>query len=169
PDVVAAREQATRSLWDPGYTENSWVAQYIGGPIEFIPRLQGEIAAHDPGLGLSISEWNYGGGEDVSGGIATADALGIFGKYGLTAATYWPQFSPAEDWAFGAFELYRNYDGHGSRFGDTEVSATDSDTVNTSAYASIQDASPSHAYVLLVNKRQTSETATVELRNYVST
>jgi alpha-tubulin suppressor-like RCC1 family protein len=168
-DVVAAREQAPRSLWDTGYTENSWVAQYIGGPIKLIPRLQQEIAANDPGIGLGITEWNYGGGNDISGGIATADTLGIFGRYGMKLAAFWPQFQPDENFAFGAFEMFRNFDGNGAAFGDTEVSATDSDRVNTSAYASIASANPKHAVIVLINKNLKATTATVQLAHYVST
>lgn len=28
PGVVAARVQAARSLWDPGYVETSWITQW---------------------------------------------------------------------------------------------------------------------------------------------
>ena len=42
-----------------------------------------KIAAHYPGTKLSISEYNYGAGGDISGGIAQADVLGVFGREGL--------------------------------------------------------------------------------------
>lgn len=169
PDTVAAREQAPRSLWDPSYTEPSWVADYIGGPIRLIPRLKDEINAYDPGMRIGISEWNYGGGEDISGGIATADALGIFGAYNVKEAAFWPQFQPQEDWAFGAFALYRNYDGNGASFGDTSVSATDSDTVNTSAYAAVSSTNAKRATVVLVNKNLAATTVSLQLKHFTST
>ena len=59
------------------------------GPIELIPRLMKKIADHYPGTKLSISEYNYGAGGDISGGLAEADVLGIFGREGLFAATMW--------------------------------------------------------------------------------
>ena len=47
-----------------------------------------------------------------------------------------------------AFNLYLNCDGQGERFGDTSVLAADSDTVNTSAYASVDAAGSLHVVVL---------------------
>jgi hypothetical protein len=88
--VVAARKQAPRSLWDLAYTENSWIAQFsTNGPIRLLPRLEDKIAANYPGTKLSITEYNYGGANHISGGIAQADALGVFGREGLFAATLW--------------------------------------------------------------------------------
>ncbi|HJT25757.1 MAG TPA: glycoside hydrolase family 44 protein, partial [bacterium] len=37
--VDVARMQAPRSLWDPTYTESSWITWGTGGPITLIPRL----------------------------------------------------------------------------------------------------------------------------------
>ena len=88
--VVAARKQAPRSLWDPTYTENSWIAQFsTNGPIRLLPRLEDKIAANYPGTRLSITEYNYGAANHISGAIAQADALGVFGREGLFAATLW--------------------------------------------------------------------------------
>ena len=130
PAVVAAREQAPRSLWDKSYVEDSWITQDTldDKGIDLIPRLDGMIAAYDPGMNLDLSEWNYGGGQAISGAIATADVLGIFGRYGVHASAVWP-LNSNESYTFGAFAMYRNYNGHGAAFGDTEVSATTTDKV----------------------------------------
>ena len=62
--VVAARKQAPRSLWDPTYTETSWITQCCtGGPIRLLPRLKDKITANYPGTRLAITEYNYGGAE----------------------------------------------------------------------------------------------------------
>ncbi|MCW2496463.1 glycoside hydrolase family 44 protein [Jatrophihabitans sp.] len=164
PDVVAAREQAPRSLWDPTYTENSWISQYLGGPIHLIPTVQKEIAADDPGMGLGFTEWNYGGGGDISGAIATADTLGIFGRTGVAAATLWPQFYPDEDYTLGALQLFRNYNGNGAAFGDTEVTATDSDTANTSIYASVSSTNASRVTVVAINKNTTPTPTSLSIK-----
>lgn len=165
PAVVAAREQAPRSLWDPNYVENSWITAYSTGgqAIRLLPRVQGEIASLNPGLGLAISEWNYGGGQDISGGIATADTLGIFGRHGVSSATFWPEFSPNEDWSYGAFAAFRNYDGHGATFGDTAVQVNDSDPVNTSAYASIDSTNPGHTVIVVINKNLSAQPTTIQI------
>src|SRR5262249_54012644 len=46
-DVVAARVQAPRSLWDDSYTETSWITQdSTHAPIRLLPRLREKIALH---------------------------------------------------------------------------------------------------------------------------
>ena len=92
PAVVAAREQAPRSLWDPSYVEKSWItADTLNNKgIDLIPRIEGLISKDNPGMSLDFSEWNYGGAQSISGGITTADMLGIFGRYGVHAAALWP-------------------------------------------------------------------------------
>lgn len=61
-----------------------------------------------PGTKLSISEWSSTNDEDITGGLVTADMLGIFGKYGLDSAQYWA--TPNELGPVGlAFWLYRGF------------------------------------------------------------
>jgi hypothetical protein len=170
PAVVAAREQAPRSLWDPKYVEASWITQYsLGGKgIDLIPRLRGEIKADDPGLGLDFTEWNYGAGQSISGGIATADVLGIFGRYGVGASAMWP-LNGNESYTYGAIAMYRSYDGHGSAFGDTEVKATTTDPAQTSVYGSIASTKPGRVVIVAVNKLLTPATAKIELTGGLNT
>jgi hypothetical protein len=170
PQQVAVREQAPRSLWDPTYVEDSYVTDYLGGgAIRLIPRLREEVAANNPGMGLAVSEWNYGGGGDVSGAIATADTLGIFGREGVQLATYWPQFSPVEDFALGAFKVFRSYDGVGAAFGDTSVGATTSAPSTTSVYASKDAANPGRVVIVAINKSTSATTASIQLTGTQST
>ena len=145
--MIEARVQAPRSLWDPTYNDGSWVNQAAGGPVRLIPRLRDQISAHYPGTRLSITEYYYGRGGDISGGIAQADVLGVFGREGVFAATIWPiggiYASPYNGdanktyaFVFGAFRMFRNYDGAGGAFGDTGLAATTSDIAASSIYAS---------------------------------
>ncbi|MGA2233764.1 MAG: glycoside hydrolase family 44 protein [Tepidisphaeraceae bacterium] len=151
PEVAAVRLQAPRSLWDATYVENSWIARSIRGPIALIPRLLGKIHDNYPGTLLSLSEYNYGGGADISGGIAQADALGIFGRYGVFAACQWP-LSRHEPFVAAAFAMYRNFDGKGAAFGDTSISATTDDVVGTSVYASVDSKDPNRVVIVAINK-----------------
>ncbi len=163
PAVVAARLQAPRSLWDSTYVEKSWIAQSLGGKaIDLLPRLQREINANYPGTKLSFSEYNYGGGSDISGGIAEADVLGIFGKYGVYSADEWPGAS-SEPFIRAAFAMYRNYNGHGATFGDKSISAGTSNVADTSVYASLDSKDPSHMIVIAINKTAHALTATIHL------
>ena len=55
-------------------------------PIRLIPRTKDRIDAHYPGTGMAFTEWNYGGGGHISGAVASADVLGIFGREGVGLA-----------------------------------------------------------------------------------
>jgi len=150
--VVAARLQAPRSLWDPTYTETSWITQYSTlGPIRLIPLLEEKIAGHAPGMRLAITEYNYGAGQDISGGLAQADALGVFGREGIFAAAEWP-LAADESFIAAAFRMYRDFDGAGARFGDTSVRATTSDLDASSVYASLDSGDPSRLVLVAINK-----------------
>jgi len=116
PLVAALRIRSTRSLWDPSYVDESWINERM----RVLPLLRQWIADNHPGLGISIGEWNFGAESHMSGGLATAEALGRFGTEGITSAYYWtspPENSPAY-WAFRAF---RNFDAVGNRFLDWSV------------------------------------------------
>jgi hypothetical protein len=130
PKTVAARLQAPRSLWDPTYMEKSWITGETGKPIRLIPWLLEKIADRYPGTKLSITEYDYGGNDHVSGGLAQADVLGVFGREGLYLGNYWgngPGNGLLPPYIKAAFRLYRNYDGKKGQFGDTAVSATPAD------------------------------------------
>jgi len=160
---VDARLQAPRSLWDPTYTETSWITQWsTQGPIALLPRLQAKIDGHDPGLLLALTEYNYGGGQDISGGIAEADVLGILGQYGVYAATLW-ELSSNEQFIYGAFDMYRNYDGAGGAFGNVAISATTNDVERTSVYASVDFANDQRIVLVALNKTATSLTSGVAI------
>jgi hypothetical protein len=160
---IAAREQAPRSLWDPTYTEDSWITNdVLHGPIDLIPWIQGKIAAHYPGTGLSITEWDYGGANEISGAIADADVLGIFGQQGVNAAAYWP-LSSTETYSMGAFQIFRNYDGHNACFGDTSILASSSDVPTATVYASMNQANHNQVTIVAINKATTAKTAAIKL------
>ena len=164
PAVVAARLQTPRSLWDPTYLETSWVTQSsTHGPIDLIPMLQKKIAENFPGTRLSISEYNYGGGADISGGIAEADVLGIFGKMGVFSANEW-QVAPNESFIAGALAMFRNFDGRKSCFGDTSVFAATDDVADTSVYASTDLTNPDRMIVVAINKSAGPITVELQLK-----
>ena len=61
----------------------------------------------------------------MSGGLATAEALGRFGALGVHSAFYWT-YPPEDSPAFWAFRAYRNFDGAGARFEDRSLPTTGS-------------------------------------------
>jgi hypothetical protein len=164
--VVAARVQASRSLWDTTYSETSWIASALGQPIRLLPRLKDKIAAHYPGTQLAFTEWNYGGGNDISGAVACADVLGIFGRDGVGLATYW-KLNGTEAYADAAIAGYRNFDGASGAFGDTSLEAISSSDALASIYASVDAANPSRTVLVAINKDTVAHTAALRLAHPV--
>jgi hypothetical protein len=158
PKTVEARLQAPRSLWDPTYVEKSWIAAELGGkPIRLIPWLEEKIAARYPGTKLTMTEYNFGVGDHISGGLAQADALGIFGREGLYLATYWGDGAgngQLPSYIKAAFQIFRNYDGKGGVFGDTAVTATPADQEKASVFAATDAKHPDRLTILVINKEQ---------------
>jgi hypothetical protein len=162
PELIEARLQAPRSLWDASYEEQSWVRDFLGKPIDLLHWVQAKIDAHYPGTKLAITEWNYGGGEQISGAIAVADVLGIFGRDGVGLAAYWA-LQQDESYAWAAFRAYRNYDGAGARFGDTSIEAISSDPSQASVYASYDAQDPGHCVIVAINKASGARSAALRI------
>lgn len=150
------RLQAPRILWDSSYTENSTSAILHNQHIPLIPTLAASIDMYYPGTRLSFSEYNFGGGDSISGGIAVADALGIFAGYGVHMACVKPN---TEDISYikSALNIYTDYDGEGSSFGDTLVASSNGKDIMSSVYASVESGDESELKVLLINKNSDAE------------
>ena len=143
PKTAALRIRQTRGLWDRSYVDESW----IGEAVYLLPRMHEWIDANWPGLGLVIGEWNFGGEGHMSGGLATAEALGRFGTNGVTAAYYWT-VPPANSPSSFAFRAYRDFDGKGGRFEDYWIPTTAA--LQTSIFAS-RDKSGKHVVLVVLN------------------
>ena len=130
PAMQLRRNRSTRSLWDPNYTDETW----INDKVMLVPRLKRWVAQHYPGTQVGITEYNWGAEAHISGALAQADILGIFGREGLDYATRWE--TPATSTpTFQAMKLYRNHDGRRSSFGDVSVTCTVPDPDTLSAFA----------------------------------
>lgn len=163
PTVVAARLQAPRSLWDPTYKEHSWISEdWLNGPINLLSQIKSRIASAYPGTKLGFTEYNYGAGHHISGGIAQADVLGIFGRDGVFAANQFP-LENSEAFVRGAFMMYRNFDGNDGSFGDRSVSASTSNVAYTSVYASLDSTNAKRMAIVAINKTASAITAVVKL------
>lgn len=161
PDNAAARVQAPRSLWDTTYVEKSWItgnpgrfshtrALFAEEPIALIPRLKKSIDSYFPGTKLAFGEFGYGGYNHISGGLAVADALGIFGRFDVYYANHWDSLN---GFVGAAYKLYRNYDGARSVFGDTSITCATSDINDCTAYASTD--TDGNLHLIVINKNMT--------------
>lgn len=166
--LQAQRLRSTRSLWDPTYSDESWIGQY-NPPIQLIPSFKQLIASHYPGTRLALTEYNWGGTQSINGALAEADILGIFGREGLDLATMWGPPATTDAVAY-AFRIYRNYDGQGSAYGETWVSATSGGATNVGqdqlALYGAQRTSDGALTLVVVNKTLGDLASSVSIANF---
>ena len=151
----------TRSLWDPTYVDPS----FINTQIRLLPRMRDWVSQHYPGTKTLISEYDFYHHNEAVGALTYAEVLGLFGREGLDAATAWAAPGVGEA-AFGAFKLYRNYDGQGSGFESVSVRATVTGSGrNVQAYAAV---GPMRATIVLVNEDAAAVDVTVSLGSFTA-
>ena len=173
-DVTTAmqlrRNRSTRSLWDLTYVEETWLADNpLTRIVNLIPRLKVWVAMNYPGTLTGITEYNWGAENHINGATAQADVLGIFGREGLDLAERWTT-PPAGSPAFKAIQMYRNYDGNKSAFGDLSVSVSNAINPDTLAVFAAQRSSDAALTVMLVHKSLATPTnVTLALTNFTGT
>ncbi len=145
PGVAWARMQAPRTLWDSTYVEHSWIGQYFS-PVALLPALKQTLARY-PGTRLAFTEFDYGGDDHISGGIALADVLGIFGAHGVYMSNHW---GAVGGYLSAAYKLYRNYDGYRSTFGNLHVRSHTSDAERTMVHAALDSIGRLH--IIAINR-----------------
>ena len=163
------RNRSTRSLWDANYVDQSWINQVgiDGGKVNLIPNLKSWVSQFYPGLQTGITEYNWGDEANLNGATTQADVLGIFGQQGLDLATRWTvPVNPSPTYL--ALEIYRNYDGKLSTFGDTSVSATVANPDNLSSFAAVRS-SDGALTVMVINKQTGSTPVAISLANFGTT
>jgi hypothetical protein len=169
PGTQAARIQAPRSLWDPTYVEDSWITKSVlqGKPIALLPGVMKQIQTQYPGTKLAITEYNYGGGSHISGAIAQADVLGIFGRYGVFASANWG-LSANDKAAMAGFRAFSNYDGKGSRFADQGLAVRGESAAQDSVYAAIDSKDPKRLTIVAINKTKSVRAFSVGIKGFFS-
>lgn len=176
PKTNAVRLRATRLLWDSTYTDETNLTSsapdhHQGNPKRpmIIPRLLRLIEENYPGTLLGISEWNFGGGHTINGGLATAEALGIMGREGVFLASHFqgPRGYPEQHWpSFQAFCLFRNADGKGTGFGDRSLPASSTDWGRISVFAA-RDQRNRTLTVVVINKEPEHDiTARLDVKGF---
>ena len=157
------RNRSTRSLWDPGYVDETW----INDRVQLIRRVKNWVNTFYPGTQTGITEYNWGAENHINGATAQADILGIFGREGLDLAARWT--TPASSTpTYKAMKMYRNYDGNKSTFGDTSVAATMSNPDTVAAFAA-QRSADGALTVMVISKYLSGNTpATINLANFTS-
>lgn len=159
-DTQALRLRSTRAFWDPAYSYNH---DDTNEPPRLIPRMHDWVSQNYPGTKLAITEYTWGALNTLNGALAQADILGIFGREGLDVGTLWDSVKVTDPGAF-AFRMFLNYDGQGSAFGNTSVSATTTDADSLSIFAAQR--ADGTLTVIVINKTDTDQQTTVNLANF---
>jgi hypothetical protein len=121
------------------------------------------VAKDYPGTKTAIDEYNFGGMEAINGALTQADILGIFGREGLDLGTMWPTTNPSlQIPGMMAFEIYRNYDGNKSTFGNTALTSTSANQGALSVYGALRS-SDNAVTVVVINKTYGDLTDTLTL------
>ena len=160
----ALRNRSTRQLWDPNYVSES----YINQPVYLIPRLKAWISAYYyANTPIAVTEYNWGDEANMNGATTQADIFGIFGKYALNIATRWT-VPAAGSPTYAAMQMYRNYDGQKSTFGNTSIAATVPNPDTLSAFAALRGADGAMT-LMVINKITTATPVSVHIANFTGT
>jgi PKD repeat protein len=157
------RNRSTRSLWDPAYTDETW----INDKVQLIPRLRNWVNTHYyTGTPIGITEYNWGAENHINGATTQADIYGIFGREGLDLAARWT--TPATTTpTYKAMKMYRNYDGNRSTFGDTSVRATSTANADTLSVFAAERPGDGALTVMMISKVLSGSTpVTMNLANF---
>ena len=175
------RLNSTRVFWDPTYTDPNYPqpnyttdSNYTSNcntPLQapdVIPMMKQWVANDYPGTKLAITEYNWGGQESISGALAQADILGIFGREGLDLGTLWGAPDPTTQIpGLVAFEVFRNYDGSKSTFGDQAIASTSTDQGKLSVYGALRT-KDNTLTIVVINKTYGDFTNTLNLANFAA-
>jgi hypothetical protein len=160
-DMQLRRNRSTRSLWDPNYVDESWIADRVN----LIARLRGWAESLRAGTMTGITEYNWGAEGHINGATAQADILGIFGREGLDLAARWTTPNRGTP-AYNAIRMYRNYDGNGSTFGDTSVRAIAPNPDVLSCFAAIRSSDQALTIMIIDKALSGKTTATITVNGF---
>lgn len=148
-NCIKARLDSVRSLYDPEYRENSWITDTGAKFFPLLTNIEQSIEKYYPGTKLAFTEYNFGGGDHISGAVAEADTLGIFAEHGVYFASIWSFDQNA--FQLAAINMFTDYDGNGSGFGDTLIKS-DNGNENISVYSSIDGGSEDTVKIIVTNR-----------------
>lgn len=178
PATQLQRNRQTRILWDPAYQDPFWYGDIgIEGRrdrnVHWIPTLKMWVDQYCPGLQIGITEYNWGNEANLNGATTQADVLGIYGREGVDLATRWGVAKKGDTnptlyyVTHLASQIYRNYDGKNSTYGDVSVSTAEANPDNLSAFAALRTADGALT-VMVINKQQGSTPVTINLANFTA-
>lgn len=154
-DCIKARLDSVKSLYDADYREDSWITDTGAEFFPLLPNIEQSIDKYYPDTKLAFTEYNFGGGDHISGAVAEADMLGIFAEHGVYFAAIW-SFDKNE-YQLAAINMFTNYDGNGSGFGDTLVKS-EHENNDISVYSAVDNGDESTVRIIVTNRSIHDET-----------
>ncbi len=154
-ECLREKYNSTRSLWDDSYSEISWITDTGAEFLPILPNLQESVDKFYPGTKIAITEYDFGGANDVAGAIMEADALGIFAQNEIYCANL---FTMDAGYQLAAINLYTDYDGNGNGFGDTLVSCEGDNPDRSTSYAAINGENTDVITLIVTNKSSDENT-----------
>lgn len=148
-ECIKARLDSVKSLYDADYHEDSWINDTGAEFFPLMQNLRQSVDEYYPDTKIAFTEYNFGGGDHISGAVAQADTLGIFAEYGVYFAAMW-SFDENE-YQLAAIDIFTNYDGNGNGFGNTLVKS-EYENENISVYSSIDGSDESTVKIIVTNK-----------------
>lgn len=156
---VKARLDSVKSLYDGTYREDSWITDTGAEFFPLLPNIRQSIDKYYPGTKIGFTEYNFGGGDHISGAVAEADTLGIFAEYGVYFASIWSFDN--NQYQLSAINMFTNYDGNGNGFGDTLI-RSECENGDISVYSSI-DGDDEGTVKIIVTNHSLHDGAPVEI------
>ncbi|MGN0691282.1 MAG: glycoside hydrolase family 44 protein, partial [Oscillospiraceae bacterium] len=145
----AFRMQSVRALWDEDYSDDTRLYSSYEEHMPVLPWLCDVIDRSYPNTKLSISEYSFGGGGDMSGCIAQIDALGTFAENNVYLACLVPD--EVSSYQKAAVNLFTDYDYKGSSVGNISVRSELNDST-ASCYAISDELESDRLWLILTNK-----------------
>ncbi|MCM1308809.1 MAG: glycoside hydrolase [Butyrivibrio sp.] len=154
-DCIRARLDSVRSLYDETYREDSWITDTGAEFFPLLPNIEQSIDKYYPGTKIAFTEYDFGGGDHISGAVAEADMLGIFAEHGVYFASIWS--FDKNLYQLAAINMFTNCDGEGGGFGDTLVKSEYGDG-DISVYSSIDGTDEGKVKIIITNRSIHEET-----------
>jgi Glycoside hydrolase family 44 len=165
----AAELNSTRTLWDPSYNTGSPFEFHMGGPVMMIPRFQSWVNSYYPGTPISISEYECvakPSSPTIIDALAEIEILGVFGDQSVALANNFNIPKPNDPLSF-SYLMFLNYDGKGSKFGDTSVTSASTVPATLSVHGALRS-SDGKLTVVVINKTSSMIKTALSLSNFTA-
>lgn len=158
--------QASRTLYDENYIEDSYVGEWFSDELPYLPKIQESIKKYFPGTKLAITEYSLRGkGNTVYEGIAEIQYLAAFAKNDVAFAS--TGYSKESDYLYSAINMYTDC-GNDGNVGENLVDTTCDDISQVCTFAATDTSNAKNAeklnIILTNNNIGNSKNITIKIK-----